>query len=214
MNKSQLDTKEKQYRELLSKDPENVDVLVGLGDTLTEKGDLDEAEIIYRKAQQIEPGYARIAFSLGNLLINKNDTKAAAEAFLEGFKINPYCTLLLKAYYGVTKSGFYIPSIIVAAPVKELTIEKYRAVIITDIRHSGNIGYDYVMLLYDGDNPLPIYYVSLENNNLFAEMGGTKNFLCAFDESGHANFGGFEQESTVDNFEKKAIELVKEKYHL
>ncbi|MHA1306508.1 MAG: tetratricopeptide repeat protein [Candidatus Heimdallarchaeota archaeon] len=178
MNNSQLDKEEKQYRELLAKDPAK----------------------------------AETAYKLGNLLLKKNDLKAAAVVFLEGFKLNPYCTLLLKGYFDATKSGFYIPSIIAATPVKDLIIGNYRAVILTEIRYTGSIAYDYIMFLYDRDNLIPIYYVSLETNTLYDEMGGPKNFLCAFDESGHTNFGGFEQESTVDNFEKKAIEVVKTKY--
>ncbi|MHA1243791.1 MAG: tetratricopeptide repeat protein [Candidatus Heimdallarchaeota archaeon] len=175
---------------------------------------LDKEEKQYRELLDMDPANAETSYKLGNLLLTKNDLKAAAVVFLDGFKLNPFCTLLLKGYYGATKTGFYIPSIIVARPVKELTIENYRAVIVDNIRHTGQISFDMVMFLYDVDNPMPICYISLENNNLYSEMGGPKNFLCAFDEGGHSNFGGFEQELTVSNFEKRAIELVKGKYQL
>jgi len=181
---------------------------------LLDKSQLDKEEKQYRELLDKDPANAETAYKLGNLFLKKKDLKAAAEVFIEGFKLNPFCTLLLKGYYGATKTGFYIPSIIVAWPVKELTIENYRAVIVDNIRHTGQISFDMVMFLYEGDNPLPIFYVSLENNNLYSEMGGPKNFLCAFDEGGHSNFGGFEHELTVSNFEKRAIELVKGKFQL
>ncbi|MHA1309038.1 MAG: tetratricopeptide repeat protein [Candidatus Heimdallarchaeota archaeon] len=175
---------------------------------------LDKEEKQYRELLDMDPANAETAFKLGNLLLKKNDLKAAAVVFLEGFKLNPYCTLLLKGYCNATKSGFYTPSIINATPVRELTLGKYKAVILSEINSTGNIGYDLVMFLYEGDDPKPIFFVSLENNALYDEMGGSKNFLCAFDENGHSNFGGFELESTVDNFEKKAIGLVKSKYKI
>ena len=147
--------------------------------------------------------------------MNKKDPLAAAVVFLESFKLNPYCTLLLKGYFDATNKQFYIPWVVEATPVKELTIGKYKAVIVSEIKSMGKIGYDYIMFLFEGEEEIPMYFVSLENNTLYDEMGGPKDFLCAFDkEQGHVNFGGFELELNVENFEKKAIEIISSRFQV
>ena len=203
------------YHHVLEIQPEDGYTWLNLGALHYRLKEIDEAETAYRKALEIHPDYTKAAFNLGKLLEEKGDAFGAAEVLLETFKLNPYCTILLRDYYRIVKKGYYIPMVVAATPQKYYEYNDYRVVILDNIQHMGQIGYKFLLFLYLGDDVFPLYYVSLENNNLFEELGGTSHFLCAFDkEQGHVNFGGFEEETTLENFTKKALEVIAQKYNL
>ena len=175
----------------------------------------DEEEKEYREILQNNPKNAKAALNLGNLLEEKGDMEGATKVLLESFKLNYYCTALLREYYRLTKNDFYIPMVIDANPEKHFEYKDYKAIALNIIKSMGRISYKYILYLYKGENVFPIYYVSLEKNNLFEELGGPSHFLCAFEKGqGHVNYGGFEEEVTIENFTRKALEIVMQKYKL
>ncbi|HUU78344.1 MAG TPA: tetratricopeptide repeat protein [candidate division Zixibacteria bacterium] len=213
--KQDWDGTKEAYRKVLEIDPKDAFTWLNLGVLHNKLKEIDKAEKAYRKALEIHPDYTKAAFNLGKLLEEKNDVFGAAEVLLETFKLNPYCTILLRDYFRVTKKSFYIPMVVNASPKKYFEFNEYRVVILDEIQSMGKIGYKYLLFLYKGDDVFPLFYVSLENNALYDELGGTSHFLCAFDkEQGHVNFGGFENETTIENFTQKALEVVSDKYKI
>lgn len=244
MNK--LADEEKNYRQTLAKDPENIHALVNLGKVLSVKGDfkesknyfeqalkhlvfdawvlteygytlfkleeLEKAEEIYRKVLDQNPAHLQAAYYLGILYERLEEIEKAIEVYQESFKQNPYSILLLREIYQLTGKKFYLPWIQKAELLKELTIDNYKAKIIGNIKSVGNIRYKYLLLFYEENKLEPIFYVSLEINTLAEETDTPIYFLCSFSEEGHSNFGFLELEATLDNFAKKALEIVAQKY--
>ncbi|HUT81014.1 MAG TPA: tetratricopeptide repeat protein [Candidatus Bathyarchaeia archaeon] len=203
------------YQEVLKIDPYDVGVYLNIGVLYHQEGKVEEAEKTYRKALEIKPDYTKVSLNLGQLLLtNKHDIEGAAEVFKKGYENDPVCILLLSNYYKTTGEKRYIPAVVTAKIEKEYTFDKYRAALIDQIEAVGQIKYDYMLLLYEEDSIEPIYYVSLERNNLFSELGGFTHFICAFEEKGHVNFGAYDLPVTLESFSKKAIDLVFEKYQI
>ncbi|MBN1330561.1 MAG: tetratricopeptide repeat protein [Candidatus Heimdallarchaeota archaeon] len=203
------------YQEVLKIDPYDTGVYLNIGVLYHQEGKIEEAEKVYRKALEIRPDYTKVSLNLGQLLLaNKQDIKGAAEVFKKGFENDPISILLLSNYYKATGGKRYVPAIVTAKVENEYFFDKYRAVIIDQIEAVGQIIYDYMVLLYEGDSIEPIYYVSLERNNLFNELGGFTHFLCAFSEDGHVNFGEYELPVVLESFTKRAFDLICVIYHI
>lgn len=74
---------------LIEQDPQNVAMILGLGDLYLEEGSLSEAEEVYRLAQRIAPHHAMVYFSLGNLYSRSERFDEAIEAFERAILIQP-----------------------------------------------------------------------------------------------------------------------------
>ncbi|MHA1211111.1 MAG: tetratricopeptide repeat protein [Candidatus Heimdallarchaeota archaeon] len=206
---------EEVLKKLLKINPEAVNAWFNLALIYHNTHNWKSAEEHYRKALEIDESYINAYINLGQLLDKDlDDKKAAADVFLTGFEKNPYSTLLLSHYYKATETDKYVPAIVTAIPKSDYSFDKYRAVIIGEIEALGKIQYDYVLLLYKGESKEPIYFVALERNTLYKEMGPPSHFLCAFDESRHVNFGGFESNVDLVNFTKSALEQVGIRYNI
>ena len=199
--------------------PEDSSTWLNLGVVQYDLNKLNAAEQAYKKALELKPKYTKAALNLANVLEEKGEINEAAEALLQAFKQNRYCTTLLREYYRLTKTGFYIPNIVEAYPEKyydykdKSSNEDYIAIVLDIIQSIGDIRYKYLLYFYQGEVDIPIYYVSLEKNNLFEELGGPTHFLCAFEkENSHLNFGGFDEDITIENFAKRALEIVAQKF--
>ena len=219
--KQNLTEAEEIYLQLVEMQPDDSSTWLNLGVVQYDLNKLDEAEQAYRKALELKPKYTKAVLNLVNVLEEKGEINEAADVVLKAFKENRYCTILLREYYRLTKTGFYIPNIVDAYPEKyydykdKSTNEDYIAIVLDIIQSIGDIRYKYILYFYKDKVDIPIYYVSLEKNNLFEELGGPSHFLCAFEEEqNHVNYGGFEEEITIENFAKRALEVVAQKYKL
>jgi len=203
------------YQEVLKIDPYDVGVYLNIGVLYHQEGKIDLAEEAYRKALEFKPDYTKVSLNLGQLLLaNKQDVSGAAKVFKAGFENDPLCILLLSNYYKTSGVNRYVPAIVTAKKEKEYHFDKFQSIVIDQIEAVGQIVYDYMILLYEKDSIEPIYYVSLERNTLFKELGGFTHFLCAFDESGHVNFGEYDLPINLESFTKKAHELIFDKYQI
>ncbi len=203
------------YLKIIELEPNDKHSWLNYGVLLNRLGEFEEAEKAFRKALAIDSKYTKAALNLGLLL--EEDLKkvsAAAEVYKQSFAENPYCILLLVHYYRAIGNNRYLPTIIDAQPKKDFSFEGFKAVVVDEIDSIGKIEYDYLLLLYDDKSSEPLFYVSLERNSLFIELGPPSHFLCGFDETGHQNYGGFEEETNLDNFTKKALEIVGNKYKI
>lgn len=203
------------YLKVLELEPNDKHTWVNYGVLLNRLGEIEESEKAYRKALAIDSKYAKAALNLGLLLEEDlNDVSAAAEVYKQSFAENPYCILLLTYYYRAIENNRYLPTIVNAQPKKDFTFEGFKAVVVDEIHSIGKIEYDYLLILNDDKSNEPLFYVSLERNSLFKELGPPSHFLCGFDETGHLNYGGFDEEVNLANFTKKALEIVGTKYEI
>lgn len=203
------------YLKVLELEPNDKHTWVNYGVLLNRLGELEESEKAYRKALAIDPKYAKAALNLGLLLEeNLSNASAAAKVYKQSFSENPYCILLLAHYYRAIENNRYLPSIVDAQPKKEFSFESFKAVVVDEIDSIGKIEYEYLLILYGDKSNEPLFYASLERNTLFKDLGPPSHFLCGFDETGHLNFGGFEEKINLDNFTKKALEIVGTKYEI
>ena len=203
------------YLKILELEPNDKHSWVNYGALLNRLRELEEAEQAFRKALAIDSKYAKAALNLGLLLEEDlSNVSAAAEVYKQSFAENPYCILLLAYYYRTIENNRYLPSIVDAQPKKDFTFEGFKAVVVDEIYSIGKIEYDYLLFLYDDKSNEPLFYVSLERNTLFNDLGPPSHFLCGFDDSGHLNYGGFEEEVNLANFTKKALEIVGNKYEI
>lgn len=77
------------YKEILSIDPKNPDVLNLLGVISLQSNRLQEASRLIRKAIVIDPTIAEYHYNLGEVLLHKGDDKAAIAYFRKSLEINP-----------------------------------------------------------------------------------------------------------------------------
>ncbi|NHJ40056.1 MAG: tetratricopeptide repeat protein [Asgard group archaeon] len=205
---------EETYRTLLEIKPTDLSAWLNLGNVLDAQNKVDEAIDAYREAVVRDPTYIKAYYNLGLLLERIERNKEAEKIYQEAFENNPFSTIFLKKIYQFTGNQTYIPSIVAASLKKQLAIENYSVTIIGDIQSAGTIKYKFILMLYEGDSLEPSYYLSLEENNLFLDLGGNQFFLCAFDKGNHLNFGGFEAEATIYNFTKVALEKIAFRFNI
>lgn len=202
------------YRKLLEIKSTDLSAWLNLGNVLDFQNKSEEAIKAYREAVVRDPTYIKAYYNLGLLLEKIGENTEAEKTFREAFENNPFSTIFLTKIYQFTGNHSYIPSIVTASLKKQLTIDNFSATIIGDIQSTGSIKYKYILLLHEEDLLEPFYYLSLEENNLFLEVGGNQFFLCAFDKGNHLNYGGFETEATIENFTKAALEKISVRFNI
>jgi tetratricopeptide (TPR) repeat protein len=205
---------EEAYQKLLKIKPTDLSAWLNLGNVLDFQNKHEEAIKAYREAVVIDPTYIKAYYNMGLLLEKIGKNTEAEKIYREAFDHNPFSTVFLKKIYQFTGNKTYIPSIVTATLKKQISVDKFSATIIGDIQSTGSIKYKYILLLHEENSSEPFYYLSLEVNNLFLEVGGNQFFLCAFDEGNHLNFGGFEGDATIENFTKAALGKIAERFSI
>ena len=84
-----LDNAEKLYKNILSRDPDNPDVLNLLGVLSLQSEKLKEAERFIRKAIAVDSSIAEYHFNLGEVLLHNDDKYAAIQSYRKSLEINP-----------------------------------------------------------------------------------------------------------------------------
>ncbi len=77
------------YRQALEDDPDNAEVLVGLGITLQSQSRLEEARLLYERALQSDAENIQALNNLGQLLNQMGDQAAAAQRFERALALDP-----------------------------------------------------------------------------------------------------------------------------
>jgi hypothetical protein len=97
----------------------------------------------------------------------------------------------------------YMPDVKDATRVKQIEFENHGGVLFKDIEAEGGIEYLYLLLVFKKDAEEVAVIISAEKSAFSDEI-----FLCAFTPEGHVNYGPTPGIDNIDEFEKKAIELV------
>lgn len=84
-----LDNAEKLYKNILSRDPNNPDVLNLLGVLSLQSEKLKEAERFIRQAIAVDSSIAEYHFNLGEVLLHYDDEYAAIQSYRKSLEINP-----------------------------------------------------------------------------------------------------------------------------
>lgn len=87
--RNRLECAEKVYRQLLEEQPEQPEVLYGLGLLEQQKGKVDEAEKLFQAILRIDPTSFKTWFSLGNLCQARSQWSKAIEAYYQALSIRP-----------------------------------------------------------------------------------------------------------------------------
>lgn len=108
---SQLGLKEdaeKTARLGLAKNPEQLDLLVFLGDLFMREGRLDEGRLLLERARRLEPANASISIRLGRLLSRIGESENAQKSYISAIKMDPdnYMPFLLLGA-SLVKEGLY-----------------------------------------------------------------------------------------------------------
>ncbi len=80
---------ERTFRQALEIDPNWIDAIIGLGDSLADQDKQAAAEEVFRKAVEIEPSNGAIQLRLGRLLLKQNKPKLAVTAFQKSVEYLP-----------------------------------------------------------------------------------------------------------------------------
>jgi hypothetical protein len=108
----------------------------------------------------------------------------------------------------------YIPSIKEAKPLERIRLGGYEIVFLGNVESVGAIRYKYIVVVFKAGENKPIYFVSSEENVLAKELGGGTHFLCAFEDDRHVNFGCSDEWADYEKFANRALQLVKDKFHI
>lgn len=99
---------EKTARLGLAKNPEQLDLLVFLGDLFMREGRLDEGRLLLERARRLEPANASISIRLGRLLSRIGESENARKSYISAIKMDPdnYMPFLLLGQ-SLAKEGLY-----------------------------------------------------------------------------------------------------------
>lgn len=93
--------------------------------------------------------------------------------------------------------------------VKEIILEKnnVRAELFKDVKSSSSMGYEYYLDVFELDSGDKLLTVTSERNMFRNELGGSSHVLCMFKQSKHINFGGSNEYSDIEKFEKADLKI-------
>ncbi len=203
------------YNEFLQLEPQDPVAWLNLGTTYHKLENYTEAENAYRTTLDIDPSITKASLNLSIILVENNNNPTEAESVLrKALDYDPFCTILLKYLFNILKIEYYLPSIVSAAEKKSFKLGNYEAIIVSDIVSYGNIQYEHLLYLYEKGKQEPIYFVSAEKNQLALETGSPTLFLCAFEKTGHANFGLDSSLKDITNFTKAALGIIAQKFNI
>ncbi len=83
------------FKEVLDKDPKNIQALINLAYQELHSGKYPEAESYYRRVLLLTPGNANLEAGLGETLLAEKQTRAAMKAFKQALEDNPNQSLAL-----------------------------------------------------------------------------------------------------------------------
>ncbi len=212
-SKKNIDGAINAYNKVININPMDSDTWEKLGNLLyREKKDYENAKFAFEKALESNPSHIPTLFSYGFFLLEQNKKEQAEEYFLKILKNNTD-NFLIKGIVQKIRN-FYTPSIESARKSHEYDLGDYRAILFSDIIQIGNIKYKYIIEVKKKEDPIPISYISSEYNNMFEELGGGQFFFCAFEKTGHFNFGNSDDYGDLEIFLNLAIDYIVKKYKI
>lgn len=130
----------------------------------------------------------------------------------------------------MTSLGKNVPQIQGGTLVCSYECGEYRAILVKDPESSGPIKYPHVLIVYQAiDNTSPIMIVTAEQGTIspallenlpeelkggFSEKTGNEVFIGVFDEKGHSNFSSSSEYAILEEFESKALLVMKNSLNL
>lgn len=117
------------YREVLRKNPANVDALRMLGVLAFAEGSIDEAERLFRRAVAAAPDFVSAIIDLGLALKEQSRIEEAIECFRQATKLEPRN---FKAHYQLAQ-------ILAPAALSDEAIESYRRALELRPNHAGTL---------------------------------------------------------------------------
>jgi hypothetical protein len=125
----------------------------------------------------------------------------------------------------VTSLGNNVPQIQGGTPVCSYECGGYKAILVKDPESSGPIKYPHVLIVYRAiDNTSPIMIITAEQGTIsdtlleklpeelkggFGENAGSELFIGVFDEKGHSNYSSSSEYAILEEFESKALMVMK-----
>jgi hypothetical protein len=101
-----------------------------------------------------------------------------------------------------------------AEPLRRLSLGRYSLVLLGNLVQTGMVEYRYILMVTEGGSEQPCYFVTAEANGMAQLLGGGSHFLCAFQDGTHVNFGCSDDWADEEKFLRRAVELVRERFHL
>lgn len=120
-------TRVREYLDRVEANPEDVDALVGLGNSFLMMSAWDRALEPLEKARQLKPGDASVLKAVGIAYFNKQDYAKASEAYEAILKAHPEDTLALFNLGVINKHYFKKPDVAQTYFEKVLALEKQDA---------------------------------------------------------------------------------------
>ena len=137
---------------------------------------------------------------------------------------------LTNGEYEVTSLGKNVPQIQGGTPVCSYECGGYRAVLVKDPESFGPIKYPHVLIVYQAiDNTSPIMIVTAEQGTISpalldklpeelkvgsGENIGNEVFIGVFDEKGHSTFSSSSEYAILEEFESKALLVMRNSLNL
>lgn len=130
----------------------------------------------------------------------------------------------------MTSLGKNVPKIQGGTLVCSYECGEYRAILVKDPESSGPIKYPHVLIVYQAsDNTSPIMIVTAEQGTIsptllenlpeelkggFSEKADNEVFIGVFDGKGHSNFSSSSKYAILEEFESKALLVMKNSLNL
>lgn len=101
----------------------------------------------------------------------------------------------------------FSPNILESKMAKRYKAGAVRVYLLTDVISAGSVPISHMLIAYEGEDRSPIYAVAAEYVDPSYRAGGS-HFLCTYDGTSHSNFGCIEDWGDINEFEKRACELM------
>ena len=137
---------------------------------------------------------------------------------------------LTNGEYEVTSLGKNVPQFQGGTPVCSYECGGYRAILVKDPESFGPIKYPHVLIVYRAiDNTSPIMIITAEQGTIsptlleklpeelkggFGKNAGNKVFIGVFDEKGHSNYSSSSEYAILEEFESKALLVMRNSLNL